>query len=202
LSGYANPQANAWPLKLTNRQLYSRQIPLALLPFTVYSVFHVATYTRTNIIPTLHPPKAAPPAASANSPTSPRPAASSSPLANSIGRFVKEYYDASMTLVAGLEILLWFRLLLSAFTFSKGSWVLLGIYTVFLRARYAQSQFVQNAFSHGAATVDAQVQNQSVPPAVKQGWESVKAVSRKAIEATDMRRYIAGPQAQGMKKPQ
>lgn len=25
--------------------LFSRQIPLALLPFTVYSVFHVATYT-------------------------------------------------------------------------------------------------------------------------------------------------------------
>ena len=107
-----------------------------------------------------------------------------------------------MTLVAGLEILLWFRLLLSAFTFSKGSWVLLGAYTVFLRARFAQSQFVQSAFSHGSATVDAQVQNQSVPPVVRQGWESVKAVSRKALDATDMKRYIGGPQAQGMKKPQ
>jgi hypothetical protein len=107
-----------------------------------------------------------------------------------------------MTLVAGLEILLWFRLLLSAFTFSKGSWVLLGAYTIFLRARYAQSQFVQNAFSHGAAMVDAQVQNQSVPPAVRQGWESVKAVSHRAVEATDMKRYFSGSQAQGMKKPQ
>ena len=183
-------------------QLYSRQVPLALLPFTVYSVFHVATYTRTNIIPTLQPPKAAPPAASAGSPTSPRTASSSSPLANSIGRFVKEYYDASMTLVAGLEILLWFRLLLSAFTFSKNSWILLGAYTIFLRARFAQSQFVQSAFSHGAATVDAQVQNQNVPPVVRQGWESIKAASRKAIEATDVRRYVNGPQAQGMKKPQ
>jgi hypothetical protein len=107
-----------------------------------------------------------------------------------------------MTLVASLEILLWFRLLLSAFTFSKGSWILLGVYTVFLRARLAQSQFVQNAFSHGAATVDAQVQNQSVPPPVKQGWESVKALSRKAVDVTDLKRYIGGPQAQGMKKPQ
>jgi hypothetical protein len=107
-----------------------------------------------------------------------------------------------MTLVAGLEILLWFRLLLSAFTFSKGSWVLLGVYTIFLRARFAQSQFVQSAFSHGAATVDAQIQNQSVPPAARQGWESVKAFSRKAIEATDMKRYFGAPQAPGMKKPQ
>jgi transmembrane protein 33 len=107
-----------------------------------------------------------------------------------------------MTLVAGLEILLWFRLLLSAFTFSKGSWILLGAYTIFLRARFAQSQFVQSAFSHGAAMVDAQVQNQSVPPAVRQGWESVKAISHRAVEATDMKRYFSGPQAQGAKKPQ
>lgn len=181
---------------------YSRQIPLALLPFTVYSIFHVATYTRTNLIPTFQPPKSAAPAASASSPTSPRPAAANSALANSIGRFVKEYYDASMTLVAGLEIALWFRLLLSAFTFSKGSWVLLGAYTIFLRARFAQSQFVQGAFAHASATVDAQVQNQSVPPAVRQGWESVKAISRKAIDATDMRRYVGNSQAQGLKKPQ
>lgn len=189
-------------LWLTALELYSRQVPLALLPFAVYSIFHVATYTRTNIIPTLQPPKAAPAAASATSPTSPRPAASSSPLANSIQRFVKEYYDASMTLVAGLEILLWFRLLLSAFTFSKASWVLLGAYTIFLRARLAQSQFVQTTFSHIAATIDGQVQNQSVPPAIRQGWESFKGVSRKAVEATDMRRYVNGPPAQGMKKPQ
>ena len=107
-----------------------------------------------------------------------------------------------MTLVAALEIALWFRLLLSAFTFSKGSWVLLGAYTVFLRARFAQSQFVQGAFAQGSASIDAQVQNQNVPPAVRQGWESVKAISRKAIEATDMRRYVGGPQGQGMKKPQ
>jgi transmembrane protein 33 len=107
-----------------------------------------------------------------------------------------------MALVAGLEILLWLRLLLSAFTFSKGSWVLLGTYTIFLRARFAQSQFVQTAFSQGAATVDAQVQNQSVPPVVRQVWESAKAVGHRAVEVTDVKRYLSGPQAQGMKKPQ
>ena len=182
--------------------LYSRQVPLAILPFTVYSIFHVATYTRTNLIPTLQPPKAAPAASSASSPTSPRPALSNSPLANSIGRFVKEYYDASMTLVAGLEIALWFRLLLSAFTFSKGSWVLLIIYSVFLRARHAQSQFVQGAFAHSTASIDAQVQNQNVHPAVRQGWESVKSIGRQGLNATDVRKYTGSPQTQGMKKPQ
>ncbi|KAK5218290.1 Transmembrane nucleoporin [Exophiala xenobiotica] len=176
--------------------LYSRQVPLALLPFTVYSVFHVATYTRTNIIPTLSPPKAAP----GSTPTSPGATKSQSPLANSIGRFVKEYYDSSMMLVAGLEILLWFRLLLSAFTFSKGSWVLLGIYTVFLRARFHQSQFVQGAFSRGSAHIDQQVQNPNFPPAARQGWETVKGLGRQVVDATDVRKYLGGATAQ--KKPQ
>jgi hypothetical protein len=176
--------------------LYSRQIPLALLPFTVYSVFHVATYTRTNIIPAIQPPKVAP----GSTPTSPGGAKSQSPLANSIGKFVKEYYDSSMMLVAALEILLWFRLLLSAFTFSKNSWILLGIYTVFLRTRFHQSQFVQGAFSQGSAHVDQQVQNPNVPPAVRQGWETVKGLGRQTVEATDLRKYTGGLNAQ--KKPQ
>jgi transmembrane protein 33 len=182
--------------------LYSRQIPLALLPFTVYSVFHVATYTRTNIIPTLQPPKGAPAGATPSSPNSPKPSASQSPLANSIGKFVKEYYDASMTLVALLEIGLWFRVGLSAFTFTKASWVLLVIYSVFLRARYAQSQFVQGAFAQAIARVDAQVQNQSMPPAVRQSWETMKGFGRKGVEATDLRKYLGGSNQNGMKKPQ
>ena len=181
--------------------LYSRQIPLALLPFTVYSVFHVATYTRTNIIPTLQAPKSAPSGTTPSSPSSPKPS-SQSPLANSIGRFVKEYYDASMTLVALLEIALWFRVLLSAVTFTRGSWVLFVIYTVFLRARYAQSQFVQGAFAQAIARVDTQAQNQSMPPAVRQGWETVKGFGRKGVDATDLRKYLGGSNQHGLKKPQ
>lgn len=178
--------------------LSSRQVPLALLPFTVYSVFHVATYTRTNILPTISPPKVVP----TTTPASPSTPKSQTPLASSIGKFVKEYYDASMMLVAGLEIALWFRLLLSAFTFTKGAWILLGIYTVFLRARYQQSHFVQNAFAQGAARVDQQVQSPSIPPAVRQGWESAKSVGKRAVDATDARRYMGGATATAQKKPQ
>ena len=177
--------------------LTARQVPLALLPFTVYSVFHVATYTRTNLIPTLQPPKpvAAPTPASPNG--TPK---STSPLANGIGKFVKEYYDASMMLVAGLEVALWFRLLLSAITFSKGSWILLGIYTIFLRARLHQSQFIQNVFSQGAAKVDQQVQNPNMPPALRSGWESAKGAARKGVDATDMRKYAGGSSAVPVQK--
>lgn len=95
--------------------LYSRQIPLALLPFSVYSVFHVATYTRTYLIPTLQPQQGAA-GAIPSSPTSPKATGRQSPLADSIGKFIKRYYDASMALVASLELSLLLRLVLSALT--------------------------------------------------------------------------------------
>ena len=173
--------------------LFARQVPLALLPFTVYSVFHVATYTRTNILPTIYPPQQ-----TGASPGG-RPTTKSTPMADTIGKFVKEYYDTSMMLVASLEILLWFRVLGSAILFQKGSWILLVVYSVFVRARYSQSSFVQGAHSQMIQRVDALVANQSTPPVARQGWETVKGVGRQAHDATDINRYVGG---QPMKKAQ
>ncbi|KAL9580270.1 MAG: hypothetical protein Q9212_004599 [Teloschistes hypoglaucus] len=178
--------------------LFGRQIPLALLPFTVYSVFHVATYTRANLIPTIQPPQQAP--AGAASPGG-RPATKPTALADTIGRFVKEYYDASMTLVASLEIFLWFRVAFSAIIFTKGSWILLAIYSVFVRARYSQSTFVQSAVGHGVRRVDALVANQNVPPAARQAWETLKGYGRKFTDSTDLNRFV-GAQRPAAKKAQ
>lgn len=179
--------------------MFSRQMPLALLPFMVYSIFHVATYTRTNLIPTMQPPQQT---STGSTDPSARPTHKSSPMADSIGKFVKEYYDASMTLVASLEILLWFRVLLSAILFTKGSWILLAIYTVFFRARYSQSTFVHGAIGQFRARVDALMANQSTPPVVRQAWETVKGLMRQATDATNLNRYMGGSGAQVPKKAQ
>lgn len=168
--------------------LFSRQIPLAITPFAVYSIFHVATYTRANLLPVLQPPPAGAAAGAKPAPSG---------LSETIGRFVKTYYDSSMTAVAILEIALWFRIFGSALLFQKGSWILLGVYTIFFRARYAQSGFVQNAITQVTARVDAQLANQSTPPAARQGWETFKNLIRQVAEATDIRKYVSGPQQQG-----
>ncbi|CAI6231081.1 unnamed protein product [Periconia digitata] len=159
--------------------LFSRQIPAAILPFAVYSVFHVATYARSNLLPTIQPQPAG---------------AKPSGASDMIGKFVKDYYDGSMTLVAVLEIALWFRVLGSALLFQRGSWILLSIYTVFFRARFAQSQFVQGAITNLTARLDAQLANQSIPPAVRQSWGTLKNVVRQAADATDIRKYVGGQQ--------
>ena len=177
--------------------LFSPQIPLALLPFVVYSIFHVATYTRSNLIPTIQPPQ---PASGPNkSPAPVRPMTRSSPVADSLGRFVRGYYDPSMTLVASLEISLWFRVLFSAIIFTKGSWILLAIYTAFMRARYSQSNFVRTAVKRGGSRVDALVAGQGTPPAARQAWETVKRLAAQVTDATDVGKYIK-PQSNGIKK--
>jgi hypothetical protein len=173
--------------------LFSPQYPLAMLPFGVYSVFHVATYTRTNLIPTVQPPQATPPVAGAS--PSAKPSYKNSAVADGIGKFVKEYYDLSMGLVAILEIVLWFRLLGAAIIFTKGSWILITIYTAFLRARFAQSSFVQGQFRHLAARVDALVGAQGTPPAARQVWDGVKGGARSFHDVTDIGKYVNGPAA-------
>jgi len=175
--------------------LFSRQVPLAILPFTVYSVFHVLTYTRANLLPAISPPAATPASPSNKS----KPVGG---LSESIGKFVKEYYDGSMGLVALLEIALWFRVLFSAILFQKGSWILIVAYSAFFRARYAQSTFVQKAVANLSARADASLANQSTPPVVRNGWGSVKGVVKQIHDATDLTKYVGGQQPAGVKKAQ
>ena len=60
---------------------------------------------------------------------------------------------------------------------------------------------MQGAIGEGVARVDALVAGQSTPPAVRQGWHTVKGLARQATDATDINRYIGGQQP-GMKKAQ
>jgi hypothetical protein len=173
--------------------LFMPQYPLALLPYGIYSVFHVATYVRANLIPTIIPPqKLSPPAgASPNA----KPQYAQHPAAEALGTFVKRYYDASMSMVANLEILLWFRLLLAAIFFQRRSWILLALYTAFLRARFAQSSHVQTSFSQLEARIDNLVGAQGTPPAARQAWDAVKGAARQFYGMTDVNKYANGAAA-------
>jgi hypothetical protein len=161
---------------------FSRQTPLALLPFAVYSIFHVATYIRSNILPTIQPASVTPTPGA-------RPKATG-PIADGIQRFIKEYYDSSMSLVAVLELTLWVRLLGSAVLFQRGSWLLLLAYSVFLRARFTQSSFVQGAVANLSARGDAMFANKSADPRARMVWEQTKDVIRHIHNATDINQYL------------
>lgn len=165
--------------------LLAPQYPIALLPYGVYSIFHVATYTRANLIPTIAPAKPAADGATAKTKTT-------NPIAERIGAFVKDYYDASMSIVSGLEILIWVRVLVNALFFVRRSWILLALYTVFLRARFSQSSHVQNSFSQFVARVDSMVGAQGTPPAARQVWDGVKGGAKQFHDVTDLNKYLGG----------
>ncbi|KAH6659307.1 hypothetical protein BKA67DRAFT_652546 [Truncatella angustata] len=165
--------------------LFTPQYPLALLPYGIYSVFHVATYTRANVIPTVAPAQAGPAGSAPGT-------KSSSPIGEAIGNFVKTYYDMSMSVVSGLEILLWVRLLLAAVLFQRRSWILLALYTAFLRARFAQSSHVQGTVTQFGARVDSAVGQQNTPPVARQVWDGLKGGARQFHDITDLSRYTNG----------
>ncbi|KAK4463174.1 nucleoporin POM33, partial [Cladorrhinum samala] len=164
------------------------QYPLALLPYGIYSVFHVATYTRANLIPTIFPPQQVAPAAGA-SPNG-KPQYAPHPMSDAIGAFVKKYYDASMSIVSGLEIAIWARLLLSAIFWQRRSWILIAVYTAFLRARYAQSSHVQNSFAQLEARIDNLIGAQGTPPALRQAWDAAKNAARQFHAVSDVSKYV------------
>ena len=159
--------------------LYSKPIWFALLPFAVYSTFHFLTYIRTNIIPTFSPPAPGTPMSPTGKP------ATQHPVSEAISKFVKQNYDTSMHLVSNLEIFLWVRVFLGAIIFSN-SWILLAIYTVFLRVRYSQSAFVRQAFVQLEKRGDALVNDGRVPDPAKNAWFQGKHFLKQAVEASEM----------------
>jgi hypothetical protein len=173
--------------------LFMPQYTLALLPYGIYSVFHVATYIRTNIIPTVVPPQKLAPAAG-QSPSA-KPQYTQHPASDAIGAFVKQYYDSSMSIVSGLEILLWIRILFGAILFQQRSWILLAVYTAFLRARFAQSSHVQGSFAQLEARIDNLIGAQGTPPVARQVWDGIKGAARQFHAATDVNKYVNGAAA-------
>ena len=154
--------------------LLSRQVGIATLPYTVYSVFHVATYIRSTLLPTLYPQQTSETDASMKT--------KQSSLADAIGNFIKGYYDPSMMLVALMEIVVWLRLLGGVLLFSKGAFVLFVLYSFFLRNRYVNSPFVQNASTQLVARLDTVLASQNTPPAVRQAWDVSKQTMRNLLE--------------------
>lgn len=162
--------------------LFSAPIFWALLPFAVYSTFHFLSYLRAYLLPALMPPPAAPASATSPSGTPSRPPAP--PLADAIAKFVKQNYDASMHLVSRLELALLARLFFGAILM-QNSWIILVLYTVFVRVRYAQSAFMRSAVAYVERAVDGLFVDQRVPEGVRGVWGTFKGVVRIFGEKTD-----------------
>lgn len=160
--------------------LYAREITFALVPFAIYSIFHVASYSRSYLIPTIFPP-------TRNSDGT----LTQHVWIDSLSRFVKTYHDASMSIVAQFELMVLVRLFFTAFSFQTGSMLLFGVYAMFYRFRYHNSIFVKAATAHAEARVDTALSHRSTPNWIRGGWEVFKKAVAKAYWALDLERYVS-----------
>jgi hypothetical protein len=111
-------------------------------------------------------------------------------IADNIGVFIKTYYDISMSVVTSLEVFIWFSLLFSAITFQRRSWIMIMLYTVFLRARYDLSEFAQLE-----AKVDGFLDAQNIPLTARRAWKSAMKLTYRFYHASNLNKYMGGDSA-------
>jgi len=158
---------------------FSKPLPLALIPYAVFSLFHALTFTRTTILPMIFKP--APTASRANGTASP--ASSQSPLAKTIGVWVKSNYDVAMVVVARLELLIMLRAVIGVLLLQNSLLIPIA-YAHFLRSRYYYSTFTRDAVHIVVALVDRYANKPQTLPAVKTTWEQLKTFVRRWAGST------------------
>ncbi|KAL1407730.1 Transmembrane nucleoporin [Vanrija albida] len=143
--------------------LISKPINVTILPFATFSLFHCATFLRTNILPKFYPKV---PAGAQRPPPN---------WAESLGRkiqlWVKGNYDKAMNFVAYAEILILARVTLGALTF-RGSFVAPLFLAHFIRLRYHASPFTRSTINTIGAKIDQLAAGH--PGAIQNGWTTVK----------------------------
>ncbi|KAF8735749.1 hypothetical protein AX14_001537 [Amanita brunnescens Koide BX004] len=144
----------------------SKPVALALVPYTIFSLFHALTFSRTSLLPQILPP-GPPPAAGGT----PQP----HPFAKKLQIWVKNNYDGAMRVVAYTEVVIFLRVVLGALLF-QNSFLSPLIYAHFLRQRYYHSAFTREAIGVAVTRVEKYINQPGTPPVAKQIWEKGKAV--------------------------
>ncbi|THH11796.1 hypothetical protein EW145_g425 [Phellinidium pouzarii] len=142
----------------------SKPVPVSLIPFATFSLFHVLTFLRTYVLPHFFPPT---PSVTAGQP------AAQHPFLKKVHGWVKANYDPAMKLVAYAELLILVRVVLGAVTF-QNSLLSPIIYAHFLRLRFYQFQFTQRAVAHVTSLIDGFVRKQGNPPILVSIWEKAQ----------------------------
>ncbi|KAI9512358.1 hypothetical protein F5148DRAFT_1164320 [Russula earlei] len=146
--------------------LTSKPVALALFPYTIFSLFHALTFTRTTLMPQILP--SGPPATAGGAPTP-------HPLSKKLQVWVRTNYDSAMKVVAYAEIFILARVIVGALLF-RNSFLTPIFYAHFIRMRFFQSAFTREAIVRVTAKIDQYVDRPETPPAVKQGWRTVQGL--------------------------
>ncbi|KAK7064407.1 hypothetical protein R3P38DRAFT_3383018 [Favolaschia claudopus] len=152
----------------------SKPIAITLVPYTIFSLFHALTFTRTTLMPQFLPPG---PPASAGGPPTPH------PIAKRLQTWVKSNYDGAMKVVAYTELVIFVRVLVGAITF-QNSLLSPIIYVHFVRQRYYQSAFTREAIGGATNYIDTFVRKPGNPPMLVQVWDRIQMLVGRWVGTT------------------
>ncbi|EEB06418.1 eukaryotic protein [Schizosaccharomyces japonicus yFS275] len=164
---------NVQYLMLASSWLRGPAITLALLPYAIYGSFHVATYTRQTLLPTLVPQML-----DGSHPNSP-----AARLSALLHAYVRQKFQFAMELVAAIETLLLLRLIFGALIL-RVSFLQLLSYVMFLRLRYINSAYTRTSLHNFTSRVDTLVANPKTPAFLKSVWTTIKSLVSKFVNAT------------------
>ena len=133
---------------------------VTLIPYITFSLFHLLTFTRTTILPSIKP-------ASQNADGTSTPAGGE--MSKSIQKWVKQNYDVAMRFVSYAEVVIFVRVLIGAMLL-RNSLLAPLFYAHFLRLRFYMSSFTRAALQHVRAELDQITQCSSCPPSVRKGY--------------------------------
>lgn len=143
------------------------------VPQWIYPLFHLVT--RLAAVPI------------STSGANPNEVSMSESTTDNIRAFISTYYDVSMSAATSLEVSTWFSLLISAVTFQHWSWIMIVLYTIFLRNRYDLDDFTRfEARANGF--LDAQKMYLPARPA----WKISLKLTRGFYYVSDPRNYMGG----------
>lgn len=149
--------------------LFSRRIAVTLLPFFIYSVFHVLEFTYKQVIPSFAPQQ--------------------KDIQSKLKSLVDKYHDLAMVYTAKIEVCgVMTRLVLGLFVF-RSSLLSVLLYTHFLRMRYYMSSDMRQFLNETGTKIDQLLTpptaHPKIPPAVIKAYATAKEkYYAKAVPAT------------------
>lgn len=136
--------------------LFRPYVLFPLLPFALFSTFHILAYSKGVLFPIFGIGQG---------------------LDQKVGDFISSNNSRSIQLASILEIYSFVLLTLRVITFRKNSLFIWLVYGVFLKLRFEKSTFTRNYFKTIELTLDDTV-NKTGNPSLKDIWIKVKGVVR------------------------
>ncbi|CAG59455.1 uncharacterized protein GVI51_G03641 [Nakaseomyces glabratus] len=137
---------------------FTPRFSLSLVPYFMFSVFHVLVYLKTTLLPQVFN----------------QTVESKSKVVMFIDKFVLDYNERCMYWVSTTELLMLFLLFVRAVLFFSRSWIVLVVFTLFIKVKYETSKYMQAAFAQWRVRMDGVISHPSVPPQIKSLYNQLK----------------------------